>query len=175
MSQPLGGWMYAVVGGPTLSDKSVDGLIAKVKKYREANGLPAGDPEDDIAKLYSPKHPWLIQQVGDVEQFINDSDEFINLMWRSFPLQMEEPRNRDDRFAQCEKCKHWEPLDTSEFTPEISRRLLLLNPLKPRIEHGWCLLRGWVPSIAVQIHQPGKFTEVLGKKPECWLDAEDKR
>jgi hypothetical protein len=175
MSQPMGGWGIVMPNGPAINDKTVDGLIDKIKAYRVANGMPAGDPEDLIAKAYAPKFPWLIKEVDDIEQFINDSDEFINKLWKSFPLQMAETRTRDDRFAQCEKCKHWEPLDQTEFNNETSRRLILMNPAKSRIEHGWCLLRGWIPSIAVQLHQPGPFTEVKKKHSECWLDAEDKR
>lgn len=174
MSQPHGGWGFPIPSGPALSDETVDGLAKKIAAYRMANGQPAGDPEHDIAKHYAPRFPWLIEEVEDDDVEVNDAEAWVHRAWRSYPVQMAEQRARDERFAQCVKCVHFEPLNTDDMTLEAARRLLCLNPTKHRLEHGWCLLRGWIPSVAVQIHDPWSLADWTGKDKDCWLDTEKK-
>ena len=168
-SQPMGGWGYAFVNGPILSDKTVDGLVVKMQTYFKANGMHVVDMEDLIANKYSGTHPWLIKTIDDKDLLFNDAEEFINKAWRSFPLQLAEARTREDRFVHCEKCKYFEKLETDDLSEETARRLLCLNPAKHRKEHGWCILRGWVCSIAVQIHAPAILAADKDKHSDCWL------
>jgi len=170
MSQPDGGWGIVLEDGPVLSDEKVDGLIKKMKDHRVVNGLPVGDPENEIAMKYASAFPWLIKQVPDEEEEANDAESWIHRLWRSFPMQMAETRARDERFEQCVKCPHFEPLEQDSLSGEALRRLILMNPAKSRTEHGWCLLRGWIPSIAVQIHDPWNFADWTIKDKDCWLD-----
>lgn len=174
MSQPMGGWGYTQPDGPVLSDDKLDGLLAKIKLYRESNGLPHGDPEHDVATAYAGRFPWLVMTVEEENQEVNDAEAWIHGAWRFFPMQMAESRARDERFTQCAECIHFEPLDVGDLSGEAGRRLLVMNPHKSRVEHGWCLLRGWVPSVAVQIHDAMKLTEEKGKAAECWLDIAGK-
>lgn len=180
-SQPDGGWGYVIPDGPTLhSDKTGEpglrDLVAQIKEHRANNGLPAGDPQHDIALVYAEKFPWLILEVEDDSDPEDNSEEvWIHNLWRSTPLVLAEIRVRDDRFAQCEKCIHFRPLDVSTLTDEAARRLFLMNPAKSRKENGWCDLRGWIPSVAVQIQDPWKFADWTKKVPECWLDSEIKK
>ncbi len=170
MSQPEGGWGFVIENGPVLKDEKLDKLIDKIKEHRLVNGLPVGDPENEIAMKYSKDFPWLIKRVEDEAEEENDAERWVHRLWRSFPMQMAETRARDERFEQCQKCVHFEPLVEDDLTDEARRRLILMNPGKSRTEHGWCLLRGWIPSIAVQIHDPWNFADWTVKKSECWLD-----
>ncbi len=180
MSQPEGGWSYQVPDGPLLSSLKVGAqgikeLVGQIVSYREANGLPAGDPENDICKEYAPRMPWLILEVPDEDTYANDAESWIHRVWRSFPLGMAEARAKEERFKQCEGCPHFEPLDQDSLSDEAKRRLLLLNPSKFHVEHGWCLLRGWVPSVAVQIHQPIALADDKRNASECWVDVNKKK
>ena len=170
MSQPAGGFGYTQPDGPVLSDEKLDGLIKKIKAYREANGLPHGDPEHDVATSYAARCPWLIMSVEEENEEINEAEAWIHATWRSFPLQQAETRARDERFTQCTDCIHSEPLDIEDLSTEACRRLLIMNPHKARSEHFWCTLRGWVPSVAVQIHDAMKLTEEKAKIADCWVD-----
>lgn len=175
-SQPHGGWGYAIPDGPVISSSQVGepglrDLIAQLRQHRANNGLPCGDPEHDIAVVYAKSHPWLIREVKDYEADWIDAEAWIHQTWRSNPLNLTETRVRDGRFAQCEKCIHFERLPFSKLTDEAARRLILMNPAKHRNEHGWCILRGWIPSVAVQIADPWKFADWTIKTPECWLDS----
>ena len=42
-SQPMGGWGYVFVNGPTLSDKTVDGLVVKMQAYFKSNGITSAN------------------------------------------------------------------------------------------------------------------------------------
>jgi len=174
MSQPHGGWGYPVPDGPVLNADTVDALVEKLSDYREANGQPVGEPEHDIAKHHAAKWPWLIEEIEDADVELNEAEAWIHRVWRSPPLRQAETRAREERFSQCLKCVHFEPLDTESLTNEAARRLLCLNPAKHRPEHGWCLLRGWIPSVAVQIQDPWEFADWTGKDKACWLDKETK-
>jgi len=179
-SQPEGGWGYVIPDGPTLSssktgEPGLRELLKKIVEHRANNGLPAGDPEHDVAMVYATKCPWLVTEEPDIEVLSNDPEPWIHHLWRSHPLKRAETRVRDERFEQCQKCIHFEPLDTDSLTDEAARRLLLMNPAKHRIEHGWCLLRGWIPSVAVQIMDPWEFADWTKKDPCCWLDTEPKK
>lgn len=174
MSQPEGGWSFIIPDGPILSsDKVGEPGLESVKKqiadYRAANGYPAGDPEHDIAKSYALRCPWLILEVPEALKESNDAEAWIHRMWRSFPQGMAEARVRDERFEQCLQCAHFEPLDTTDISNEGLRRLMLMNPVKTRTEHGWCLLRGWIPSVVVQQHQPIAFADHQEVHKDCWL------
>lgn len=180
MSQPEGGWSYQVADGPLLSsdnvgEKGLRNLIDQILAYRRANGLPEGDPETDICKEYALKTPWLIIELPDEDTYANDAESWIHRAWRSFPLGMAEPRARQERFEQCDKCPYFEALDKESLSEEAIRRLLLMNPHKFHVEHGWCLLRGWVPSVAVQIHQPLALADDKTQSNACWLDTSTKK
>lgn len=179
MSQPEGGWSYQIPDGPTLTVSKVGGpglldLIGQVEAYRQVNGLPVGDPETDIALTYREKTPWLILELPDDEECSNDAEAWLHRVWRSYPIGMAESRLRDERFEQCKQCIHFEPLDQDDLSEEAVRRLLLLNPAKFHVEHGWCLLRGWVPSVACQIHQPIELADEKCASKDCWLDTSKK-
>ncbi len=179
-SQPHGGWGYAIPEGPVLSSDKIGepglrDLLKQIRTHRASNGMPAGDPEHDVAMVYAKDFPWLIKEVADEEPDPNYAEEWIHATWRSFPMGMAEIRSRDDRFAQCEKCVHFEKLDLETLTDEASRRLVLMNPGKSRTEHGWCQLRGWIPSVAVQIFDPWKLADWTKKVEECWLDSTPKK
>lgn len=179
MSQPEGGWSYQIPDGPLLSCSKVGGpgladLIEQILEYRQVNGMPLGDPEHDICLIYRERVPWLILTVEDEDVCQNDAEAWIHRVWKSCPLQLGEPRARDDRFAQCEKCVHFEPLDATELSEEAERRLALLNPAKFHVEHGWCLLRGWIPSVACQIQQPIELADEKCESKDCWVDTSKK-
>lgn len=179
-SQPAGGWGYAVPDGPILSSEKVGEpglreLIGKIKDHRSSNGLPAGDPEHDIAVAYATKCPWLIVEQPDGPESDTYAEDWVSLAWKSYPMQQAEARVRDERFAQCEKCIHFEPLPMDAMSREAVRKLLCLNPHKSRVEHGWCQLRGWVPSVAAQVLDPWNLADWTKKTPECWLDREVKK
>jgi len=178
-SQPAGGWGYSIPDGPVLSSDKVGEpglkeIVAKLKLYRSTNGLSEGDVEHDIALHYAKNFPWLITELNEEDAADNDAESWIHRVWRSYPMQMAETRSRDERFEQCKKCVHFEPLNTDSLSKEATRRLMLMNPGKYRSEHGWCLLRGWIPSVAVQIMDPWKLADWTKKTPECWLDTEKK-
>lgn len=180
MSQPEGGWSFAIPDGPILSSDKVGApglsiLVSQIIGYRNANGQPSGDPENDVAITYAAKHPWLILSTDPVDETVDDAETWIHRIWRSFPIPMVETRVRDERFEQCQQCVHFEPLDTIDMSNEAKRRLILMNPNKIRTEHGWCLLRGWIPSIAVQFHSPAQFSDEKRAAEECWLNDTDKK
>jgi hypothetical protein len=146
-------------------------LIKQLKEHRLSNGLPAGEPEHDIAMIYAKDFPWLIEEIADGIEDDNYPEAWIHATWRSYPMGMAETRLRDERFAQCEKCPHFDTLDTDTLANEAARRLLLMNPGKSRPEHGWCQLRGWIPSVACQVLDPWKLADWTKKDPDCWLDS----
>ena len=171
-SQPSGGWGYVVKDGPVLSAPKLTELIDQLGQYREANGLPRGDPEHDIALSYADAFPWLIKRVSEEDDEVVDAEAWIHRAWKSCPLRLAEPRLRDERFDHCLKCKHFEPLVTDDLSREAARRLLVMNPAKHRGEHGWCLWRGFIPSVAVQVVNPQDFADFTEKHVDCWIGGE---
>lgn len=173
-SQPEGGWSYAVEDGPSMSSDKIGepglrDLIRQLSDYRKSNGFPIGDPEHDIALKYALRCPWLILDEPDEIAEDEATEQWIHFIWRSFPQPQPETREREERFAHCEKCMHFVPLETVPLSEEAMRRLMLLNPAKERKEHGWCMLHKWIPSVIVQIQDPTKFTKITFPVRECWL------
>jgi hypothetical protein len=173
-SQPEGGWSYPVPDGPTLTSPKVGApglkeVIKQMKDYRVANGLPVGDPEHEIAMHYAPSFPWLVKESADLDEPIVKSEAWIHQTWKSPSFELAEIMVREDRFEQCEGCPFFEPLKTETLTPEANRRLILMNPAKERKEHGWCRLRGWICSVAVQVRNPSRLTNKPDEHSECWL------
>lgn len=173
-SQPVGGWSYPCKDGPVLTSAKVgapglDELLTSIAEYRLSNGLPKGDPEHDVALHYALLSPWLIKEVEGEESPVVKTEAWIHQAWKSYPLALTDAREMDARYAQCEKCFHFQLLKKRLITPEAVRRLLCMNPYKYRDEHGWCALRGWVISVAVQLRNPAQLTTTPEPDERCWL------
>jgi hypothetical protein len=170
-------WSYTVPDGPVFSaDRpgapGLDELIEKLSKFRRANGLPPGDPEHDIAITYAVRYPWLVRSedsVGSPESIAEEAEMWLNRMWRSAPLQLVEARARDERFDRCLRCPYFEPTDWASDAPDAARKLFILNPAKPRDDHGWCVAYGVVPSVFVQLLTPSQHADTTDPAKGCWI------
>lgn len=174
-SPPEGGWSYPTEEGPTLSSPKIGGpglddLLGQIKVYRESNGIPLGDPEHDLAVHYMSICPWLIDYHDDEPAVKSTGPEpWVHRAWASFPIQMAETRAIDERFTKCVGCDNFKPIDYDSISNEGARRLLIMNPAKQRSEHGWCSLRQWVCSVAVQVQDPSILAASKQKEDCCWL------
>lgn len=166
-SQPYGGHSYPDPSGVTLTDKTIPGLLAKIRLYRANNGLAAGSPEADLEAHYRVVHPHLVSVVGATPTATEDPvARWLNRIWRTPPKEKEfvETLPYNDRLATCAECPHYEAIHP--YSTDDKRRLIILAAGRIS-DHGICKIHHWPVGLAALIAQHDT-EDVDG----CWANRE---
>jgi hypothetical protein len=170
-------------------------LLSKITQYRLQNGLPVGDPEQEVLTFYAKSFPWsVIEEDGrkvlsqkhttlfdnpdtnpaKVSQSLQERlYAWVNQVWRNPPAKLLAPQEAASRVSACKNCpQHLPPLsDTPLNDPrakETDRRVFVLAKCRPASDAlGSCAHFGWDCRLACLLPNPSGGGE---KEPAgCWV------
>jgi hypothetical protein len=167
------GHNFPIDGGPTLRAETIEELADKIRDYRICNGLPLGNPIEEITQLYAVKYPWSVEQCDEVSADTRDLEqdrayEWINSMWRQAYGEHASGELIELRQQKCMQCPFRKELVASDSPArrEMERRVFLLarGNLGPD-ELGWCSCHHWDNRLACLLPNPTTVKD----PPECWI------
>jgi hypothetical protein len=166
--------------GQLLTSKTLRGLVAAVRAYRETNGFPVGDPEQDIAQYYCQKYPWLVSPLKNPPESPLRAQEltgeaaameavecFVRELWHNPPKRPCEARETVARIAVCRECPYQQPLDMTR-NRECTRRAYLIAKGELAKDIGYCEHHRWLNGLAVLLPEPIKLARP-GRPAGCWV------
>jgi hypothetical protein len=166
--------------GQLLTAKTLKGLVAAVREYRERNFHPAGDPEQEIAEYYCQKYPWLVQEAKHPEicppepkdGALEAVERFVRAVWITPPKYLLTPEEREVRAQICRACPFNAAVDLAG-SRELIRRQYLIAKGDTAIGVGYCEFHRWHAGLACCI--PGAKLARPGGPEECWVKTEEQR
>lgn len=162
--QPFGGHVFVDPTGHHITAKTVDVLLARIAEFRQANGLPPGNPEAEVEADYRTRFPWLVTPVGSVPQPVVDPvARWVNRIWKSPPRKWVESVERERRAETCVACPHYDAGHSPDA--DTARRILILGAGHER-QMGACRHYGWACGLAVAMLDHDA-EPVAG----CWLKS----
>jgi hypothetical protein len=169
-----GGHNYPIPGGPTVKGETVEELVDKISDYRVRNGLPVGNPMDEIITYYAEHYPWSVEEGERTHKPpIEGLDErvyaWLNAQWRNPPKELLHQEDIQKRMDTCQQCRFrcLQALAKGPASAEAARRAFLLarGNLGPD-ECGFCRYFGWDNRLACLL--PELKPEKSAPKG-CWL------
>lgn len=161
-AQPPGGYRFADPSGCEIRSAKLRDLLKSIAVYRQNNGLPPGNPEQEVEAVYRTEYPWLVSKVGlTVTAAPDPLDRWIADAWKRPPKLFDSEVVIDRRRGACAVCPHWEP--EASLTTDQLRRATLLGASSYR-DHGRCRVHNWPCGLAVLIERP----VVKESVPDCW-------
>lgn len=162
--QPPGGHVFVDPTGHHIAAKTVEVLLARIIEFRQANGLPPGNPEAEVEADYRTRFPWLVSKVGTIAAPQQDSvARWVNRMWKSPPRRWVESVERERRAETCVACPHYDAAHQPDA--DTARRILILGAGRER-QMGACLHHGFACGLAVAI-QDHDADPIEG----CWVKS----
>jgi len=165
-------------------------LLAKITDYRVGNGLPMGDPEQEVLQFYAKSFPWSVIEeksgkiLSDTNGSVIDNPDtnpanlsqserlyrWVNEVWRNPPTTLLHSEDATSRVSYCQKCPHHRPptSDTPQNEPrakEANRRVMVLTKCRPAPGVGFCAHFGWDCRLACLLSH---LSEVDGPE-KCWV------
>ena len=153
-------------------------LARKVERYRTANNIPAGDPEQEILRYYETLNPALVlrhdEKIEEKPEDMRLWEASVRSLWRNPPAIDKTPQvHAAARQMICGSCpfnvKITEFKKFKEF-PELERRAFVLrNGTGLAANVGYCRLHRVDIGILSFTENP-KSNPSAGTKPEsCWF------
>ena len=166
--------------GQLITAKTLKGLVAAVREYRERNFHPAGDPEQEIAQYYCKKYPWLVsllkgspesplgaQESTGEAAALDAVEQFVRAVWRDPPKRLLTPEEIEARAQICRECPWNVPVDLSGSREVVRRKYLIARGETPE-GCGWCEFHRWHAGLACLL--PNAITFAKKNPPEgCWI------
>lgn len=179
MKQPIGGHHYACHGIMFRGDSFTE-VVEKLANFRINNGIPIGNPDQEILMTYAASYPNLVKtRIGDAEK---PSEEYrkwrlwVNSVWKDPPSKQISERQAKERWKKCIGCKYltdypWKKTDESA---QIQRRAFLLRKgaaCPEKIQ--FCSLHLADIPVLSFIETPAKYTDAPKDKVDesgCWVN-----
>jgi hypothetical protein len=166
--------------GQLVTAKTLKGLVAAVREYRERNFHPVGDPEQEIAEYYCQKYPWLVQEAKHPEicppepkdGALEAVEQFVRAVWRDPPKRLLVQEEIEVRAQICRECPWNVPVDLSGNREVVRRKYLIARGETPE-GCGWCEFHRWHAGLAACIPDVTKLSRP-GPPEECWVRVEQK-
>lgn len=164
--QPPGGHSFKDASGVLLRDDTLPGLLSKLTRFRQLNGLPAGNPAAEVEADYKVRYPWLVSKVGETPVAKEDPvATWLNRAWRSPVKEREfiESVPLGERLSTCAKCQFYE--SSWPYTAETRRRMTILG-FGRVTDEGVCAVHHWPVGLAALYPKP-----TTDYRPEgCWVE-----
>ena len=171
--------------GQLITAKTLKGLVAAVREYRERNFHPAGDPEQEIAQSYCQKYPWLVSALKHPPEGTLGAQEspdevaargavarFVRSIWTNPPKAIFTIDKVEARISACRACPFNEPFDVKAAGGyELVRRIYLLSRGESPAGLGYCPCHQWFNGLAILLPAADKLAK--SEMPEeCWIKTE---
>lgn len=124
---PAGEFQYTEQG-VTLRGETPQELVGKVKAYREANRIPVGDVESDVALVLTDKYPEMAGQNTPLESPESDFEQELGLgdrvgFWTRSEAELGRlfvnPMDAKSREAVCLACPHNKSVEWSGMATDL--------------------------------------------------------
>ena len=155
-------------------------LISKVSDYRISNGIPIGNPKEDVLEYYARRFPYMVLIDEGAEKKIYNSRyeawrTFIQDVWKKAPTKFITRKESESRWTVCLDCpfnveKDWKKTKESN---EVEKRAFMLRrgeAIPKKI--GFCALHRADIGVLSFVEAPGNLS---GKKKDhekpsvCWV------
>lgn len=176
--QPIGGHHFSE-NGQTFKDDTFGGVVKKLTGYRLTNGMPMGEPEQDVLLFYAQKWPFMVQEdYADPPPMNSDTITWwmawIRKQWGKSRGRTITSKEAAIRWETCLKCPHNIKIEpSSPEQKEMARKSFLLRAGQdvPK-DLGFCALHRHDTSVAVFTEAPVQSSEKpkdLANYPGCWV------
>jgi hypothetical protein len=180
LRQPHGGHHYLIPNGPAVKGESFKEVVQKIKDYRINNGIPVGDPEQDVLWFYALHWPYMVEP--DVQRKAPEESEmfrswakWVRKAWKTPPKKTITTKEASIRWDVCLTCPHnkkfnWR--ETDESTAIQQRVFLLRRGVEVPEGIGYCACHKADLSALSFIDGPQSFSDKSKEfiQPEaCWV------
>lgn len=148
----------------TIKADSLAKLLTAVATFRATNGLPVGQPAQEVEAYYAIHHPWLITKVGTAPVAHEDPvARWVNRQWRTPPKERDfaESETVRSRLETCATCEYY--ATAHKFDADTLRRLTVLG-VGRITDFSACKAQHWAVGLAALIQTPETQVEV----EQCW-------
>lgn len=175
---PVGGHQY-YEHGTMFRGETFDEVKDKLTQFRLNNGLPMGDPEQQILTHYAKNWPYMVK--GDAERKeIQVSNKFVLWRewvlktWRGPPKKVVTQKEADIRSDICASCPYntkrdWEETDESDA---LKRRVFIMHAARPSPKtNGFCSCHLADLNVLVFLNTPKEHSSKKDvEQPKfCWV------
>lgn len=178
--QPIGGHHMASNGVMFRGD-SAEEVAAKIRNHRLINGIPLGNPEQEVIDYYGRKFPWMVE--NDTSDQAEEKQDPNYLKWRDSVAKAwgnVQPKMvgevvASSRWSICETCpfnipKNWEKTNEAK---EFERKVMIMNKTANVPEKmQFCSLHGHDLGYLSFIESPSPVSRKTKDKPNydgCWV------
>ena len=171
---------YPDDSGQLITAPTLKALVKAVREFREINGFPVGDCEQDVAAYYATKWPWMCeasrhpeigppraQESTDGVAAMEAVECFVRELWHSPPKHLCEARETAARIAVCRECPYRQVFDMTG-NRECTRRAYLIAKGELAKDIGYCEHHRWLNGLAVLLPEPIKLARP-GRPAGCWV------
>ena len=165
---PGGVHVFTDPTGVTLKHETIDGLLADIARYRTNNGMPPGDPERELERLYKVKYPWMVSKTGPEGEtpLLAKETAWLGQLWRNAPKEWANKDEVDRRKWVCQGCEHFRPNRSPDAVDRW--RIMVLGRGRGSPDMGICHEQGWYCGLAILFEKP-EAKAVKG----CWIRPPD--
>lgn len=168
-----------VPDGPLIKAEKFPDLVKKLVDYRVSNGLPLGNPEQEILREYQVLWPYMVLP-SDLPETKSPSDKFlkwsrfIRRAWRT-PPKILTIKEASFRWDVCLTCPYNQTMDwpeTQESAAMTQRAFLLRRGIETPKTLGFCGLHNADLSVLTFTQDPKTFSEKGNDEPNpkaCWV------
>jgi hypothetical protein len=178
--QPVGGHHFTSHSTTFKGDTFYD-VVKKLRQFRLINGLPVGDPAQEVLNYYAKNWPFMVMVSEENPTRVTKEEyvkwrEWVQKTWENPPKKTITTKEAKLRWDVCLKCPFnkqfsWEGTDESA---EITRRAFILRKgIEVPIGLGFCGLHSADLSVFVWIDNSKEFSSNKEEKQpsECWVGA----
>ncbi len=176
---PLGGHQFYEFG-VTFKGETFEEVAKKVEAFRVNNGIPLGDPRQDILTRYLETCPWMVKADDKSLQIALEQDyvawrEWMLKVWKSPFHKMRDIKDAQIRQEICAGCKFNRLKDwgTSDESKELEKRSLILRRGHPVMAGlGFCTCHKWDNSVSPFIDQVKEYSNKDADQQSpanCWV------
>lgn len=179
MREPPGGHQFPERGTTITGERFLD-VVKKLSDFRINNGIPLGDPTQEILIRYAEKWPYLVENDDSgMPQIVSTSNksswkEWVFSIWSHPPKLLITSKEASARWEICLECPFNKKLslEVTGEDAEIKRRTFLLRRGQevPASLH-FCSLHGMDLSVGCFLEKPKDFSisEPIGEYEKCWV------
>jgi hypothetical protein len=181
MRMPIGGHHYKIDKPLSLTLKAddLDDLVVQLTDFRINNGIPLGEPLQDILLYYKQNWPYLVvQQDGDTQEVgirFSIWRSWIHRTWANPPKTLVPNKVAEERHKICQNCKYNKKITwtSTEEAKELKRRAFMLRRgIDVPNYLGYCSFHGCDLGVMTLLDNAGQFVVSDTQYKDCFLEKE---
>ena len=119
LRQPHGGHHFLIPNGPAVKGESAKEVIKKITEYRINNGIPVGNPEEELLYFYALHWPYMVEpaEIGkptEKSSWFQDWARWVRKTWKNPPKKLITTKEASYRWDVCLTCPHNRGFDWKE-------------------------------------------------------------